>query len=318
MLIQNPPSIPTLLIAIVVCYLRNTKLVVDWHNFGYTILALKLGDSHPLVSISRLYELTLAKYAYRHLTVTNAMRDVLIKDLHLGNVLPLHDRPASLFQPLSDNEKGIFLDRCAYTADEAVNIAQGRTRLIVSSTSWTADEDFSVLLDALCTYSAKAISDSPQLPELLVVITGRGPLKDYYLGQIDRAVKDQKLEMVKIRPAWLTFDDYARLLGSADLGVSLHTSSSGVDLPMKVVDMFGTGLPVLGYGNFIAWPELVQDGVNGKSFSNSEDMATAFVQLLDPADKELENLRQGALRESQRRWSSEWNPVAGRMFELID
>ncbi|KAF2195353.1 glycosyltransferase family 33 protein [Zopfia rhizophila CBS 207.26] len=318
MLVQNPPSIPTLGIAQLVCFFRNTNLVIDWHNFGYSILALKLGANHPLVKISALYENIYARFAAAHLTVTEAMARVL-KEKYGVTALTLHDRPSSLFRPISAQERAKFLARFPETAQYAQDLsplAKNTWKLLVSSTSWTADEDFSVLLDALSAYSTQATAKT-HLPKIIAIITGKGPMKEHYLSRIQALNQEKKLSNVIIRTAWLTPEDYALLLGSADLGVSLHTSSSGVDLPMKVVDMFGAGLPVTGWGNFEAWPELVKEDVNGKGFRDFEELLNLLIDLFEDKNDTLSTLRKGALKESEHRWDDEWDRVGGKLFKLV-
>ena len=123
-----------------------------------------------------------------------------------------------------------------------------RPALILSSTSWTPDEDFSILLKAMQIYNRVA-SDSLKLPKLLVIITGKGPLKDHFVNECGKL----DLPYVSFNFAWLSPTDYPLIVASATLGLSLHSSSSGVDLPMKIIDMFGCGVPALSldYERFI-------------------------------------------------------------------
>ena len=314
MLVQNPPAVPTLAVAYFISSFRNTRLIIDWHNFGYSILGLRLGPTHPLVRLSAWYEGTFAKGATSHFAVSNAMCRRL-KQTWAIEALPLHDRPPRHFQPLSPTDRSAVLHRLPETAKYAADILSGKWRLIVSSTSWTPDEDFSLLLKALAKYSTEASQSRPPLPNILAIITGKGPQKAYYSNKIHQMSKARELENVSVISAWLSTEDYAALLGAADLGISLHTSSSGVDLPMKVVDMFGTGLPVAGYNAFEAWPELVKEGENGLGFKDSAGLGVILHDLFEQP-KQLQRLREGALKECSRRWDDEWMPVAGKLFSL--
>ena len=50
---QNPPTIPTLAIVWIVSRLRGSKVIIDWHNLGYTLLAMRLGERSRFVALAR-------------------------------------------------------------------------------------------------------------------------------------------------------------------------------------------------------------------------------------------------------------------------
>ncbi|KAL2173434.1 glycosyltransferase family 33 protein [Thermothelomyces heterothallicus CBS 202.75] len=331
-LVQNPPSIPTLAIAGLVCYLRNSKLIIDWHNYGWTILAGTRGRSHPFVALSKLYECYSGRLGHLHLTVTHAMAAQLRRPPYSlpQRILAVHDRPAAIFRPLaSPSARKEILHRVLKDFPERAlipAILSGATRLVVSSTSWTPDEDFSLLLDALVRYASAAdtttttttTNDGTRTP-LLAIITGKGPQRDLYVRRVAELTAAGRLPNVRVATAFLPFADYAALLACADLGICLHKSSSGVDLPMKVVDMFGAGLPVAAYRGYESFGELVKEGENGAGFETAEELAGILGRLLgDGGGKaELERLRRGAVKEGSRRWDEEWDSTVGKVMGFV-
>lgn len=49
---QNPPGLPSIAVAWLISVLRGSRLVIDWHNYGYTIMALSHGRRHPVVRLA--------------------------------------------------------------------------------------------------------------------------------------------------------------------------------------------------------------------------------------------------------------------------
>lgn len=81
---------------------------------------------------------------------------------------------------------------------------------------------------------------------------------------------------------------------------------------MKVVDMFGTGLPVCA-ASFNCIGELVKDRVNGRVFSTDEELANQLEELLAQFPKnfdQLNELGKGVKEFQKKRWEDNWRENA--------
>jgi len=340
-LVQNPPALPLLAVVYLYCCVkqflqgRRPGFIIDWHNLGYSMLR----DGSSFQKIARVYEQRMAPLADGHLTVTKAMKEFLSREMKVSNnVDVLYDCPPDMFEPLDAQRQHEILTKlddqlCSscprswwevkskkqtmFTEEVESDVPTfrhrpGRPVLVTSSTSWTPDEDFGMLLAALQKLD-QTIETSSSALKVMVVVTGKGPEREMYEEKISKL----RLQHVAIATLWLEPGDYPKLLACADLGVSLHTSTSGLDLPMKVLDLFGCEVPVLAH-DFQCLSELVQDGVNGRVFSTSDRLADILYELLQPLvaaanlSDSIPNHSYGALAtyskqlQGRDRWNFNW------------
>jgi hypothetical protein len=134
---------------------------------------------------------------------------------------------------------------------------------------------------------------------VVVVITGKGPLKEHYKAVFRQL--ERRMTRVAIRMPWLKASEYPLLMRCADLGVCLHTSTSGLDLPMKVLDMLGSGVPVVAC-DFPALPELVRHKQNGLVFHATVGGPAQQQQQQQPNGKSAAQKRATAVLAQRRRW----------------
>ena len=225
----------------------------------------------------------------------------------------LYDKAPSRFQELNFADKKVFLKSQKFLDQKYVEklLTQSGSEkwvLAISSTSWTLDEDFQVLLDALISYDSKCkqweASGDGKPCKILCAITGKGPMKEHYCKKI----KDLDLKNVFICTPWLESGDYPKLIGCADFGICLHTSSSGLDLPMKVVDMYGCNLPVCAV-KYKCIEELVVNEKTGLLFETSGQLCEQIIRLTEnpyQCDSLLNRMKKNLREINGHRWDEEW------------
>jgi beta-1,4-mannosyltransferase len=324
LILQNPPGIPSMLICWIICKIRGSKFIIDWHNYGYTILKV---NNRPkfLVNLACRYEKYFGKKSDVNFCVSQAEKRDLKKEFGIDAVC-LPDRPVKgLFKFLNESEANELYKKYPNELSSLIDChlpekKDNKPIVMISSTSWTPDEDFSILLDSFIKTEEMILEsiedkgqknlmnvDKEKIKKVLFLITGRGPLRDSFMKKVSEA----KLKYFDVKSIWLESDDYPKLLSLVDLGISLHYSSSGIDLPMKVVDMFSGCLPVASiYYDTIV--ELVEENKNGFLFKNDKELCKILKNVIieysmtgkcEKIDKYRENLHKDLDKND---WVSQW------------
>lgn len=306
-LVQNPPSIPVLFTAALAAFVRRSRLVIDWHNFGFEMVGMRIGRHHRITRLARFYERWMARAADAHLCVSETMRCSLYTQWNVHAHVLYDYAPSLLFGPeigagcIPDElSRLLHIDCC----DDAERI------VFVSPSSWTADEDYGMLLQALQQWDSVLDSEASRSHRKivpLVLLTGRGPLRQ----QFEATIEALELRHIVVRTAWMAAEHYSRLLSLADAGICMHSSASGVDLPMKMADMFACGLPVVAFDYGPVLRERLQPGVTGLCFRTATELAKCLDDLASAHPTSmLQSLRQNVARLERRRWEEEWAAVA--------
>jgi beta-1,4-mannosyltransferase len=309
-LVQNPPAVPTLAAAWVVARLRGSRFVIDWHNLAHTIVAIRLGESHRAVKALARSERRWGRRADGHMAVSKALAAWL--SAHFGiTACVVYDRPPGAFTRTAPPAAAAMWAKLAQSA----SLGADRMPLVVCPTSWTPDEDFDLLLEALeraerklaSTVASSAPLDTrdPPAPLLAVILTGRGALRPDFEARLAR----RSFSRIAVRTQWLEPADYPVVIGMADLGLCLHQSSSGLDLPMKIADFRGAGVPVAAFDYAPVLSEVLTPCQEGVVFRDPGDLAAILVGVATGAGDPVSPLarsRAWLFEHPSPRWDDEW------------
>ncbi|HVA32764.1 MAG TPA: hypothetical protein VNG31_01375, partial [Candidatus Baltobacteraceae bacterium] len=133
--------------------------------------------------------------------------------------------------------------------------------------------------------------------------TGAGP----GLPAFERRAGALQSDRLCIVTGWFPEPLYRELLACADVGICMHRSTSGADLPMKLVDMLGAGVPPLVYDDLPVLRELLAPEQCAGTFGNAAELVDRLTSVTAdaPALARLAAVR-AAIGTPAITWREEW------------
>jgi beta-1,4-mannosyltransferase len=323
--VQIPPAGSALAAACLTARLRGARLILDWHNLAHSAPAVTLGDAHRRVKALRRSERRWAKRAHANVAASQALADWLARELRVHASVVL-DRPDAGVVSAGEAERMAAREEIG----RAVSLEVSEAPLVVAPVRWSPGEDLDLLIEALeraerrlsagsgpeasggGADAVRAPSRGPG-PALAVLLIGRrGPSPADFMRRIAR----RQWAAVAVRTVELEPGNFARAMAAADLGLCLHQSTSGLDLPSTLADFRGAGVPVAIYDYAPVVGEAITDGREGVVFRDAGELASLLVGLASPPTDP------GSALARARRWLSDhpaerWDDVWARSAEPV-
>lgn len=304
-LVQNPPGFPVLAV-VVAAVRRGARIVLDWHNLGSSLLALRTSAWRHGAGLYAWAEREAARWVDEHWAVSAA----LAKALPVSGVVVVRDRPAGVFRARAEEA---VADRAglreAWWRRVLPQVAAPKADCwVVAPSSWGADEDVAAML-RVAEGARAAASEWGDAPRVALIATGRGEGQEAFA----RAAAAMPEGPISLQCVWVPAGEYPALLALADVGLCLHRSSSGLDLPMKLADFRGAGCRalVLDYGPVLA--EIFDGSADGWTFADDAELLAGLRRVAGMASSE---------RRVERRpddtWEAEWIRELGGWATAIE
>jgi beta-1,4-mannosyltransferase len=292
-LVGNPPAVPALSVCWLVARLRGARLVIDWHDLSHRRAAAQLGESHRLVRSIARSERRWARRAHLHIAATQALADWLRREYGVQAAVLYDRRMRSMPVP---------------SASTPAAIGEPGVPLVVCPTSWGADEDFDLLLEAL-ERADRSLAKGPKTGRLAVWLTGTGELRGAFEARLSR----RQFSHVAVKVA--DVESHAAV-ANADVGLCLHQSASGLDLPIVLSDLRAASVPACVYDYAPVLTEAVTNGQQGVRFGEPGELTALLVAVAtgDSSDGPLTRARAWLASNPPQAWEDHWQETMAPMI----